>query len=470
MKVLRLYTLRLLLMALIVLSAATSCYDYDKQDVISETPVNYINVTLTVSASSAPMTRANTPLGGEDGDGREQGIETRENEVEGVTLIFYRNNVGINASAESAAVTPIDFVAYYTTTLVGDVSDRYSGELRYTTGERELKAPLSSDNEYHMLVVANANLEGLIVAGTTTLAQVRDMVRSSVYAGTGVGTNASLFVMTSEEDKLLSFGTGSYNQATNRRIFTFDNIHIERMAARIDFWAKNAAYATDYDHNGYLYSVGTTDHFVLTSITPFNLNMGSGNEYLFKRTSDASSPYLANETTSNWVIDLYTSGKTTAAHPEWMVSTLTTVESSLTNDYNITMEGSQSGIQKVENIDDIIIAYPKENTLNSSSPLYYYATGLAFEGYYYVNGAKTGGERRVYYHYLRHQGDAESYTAVKSPLDKSVTCGSTTPMSCGVVRNNIYRVSIGGITPDDRLILNIKVKKWDKFEHATIYM
>ena len=470
MKVLRLYTLRLLLMALIVLSAATSCYDYDKQDVISETPVNYINVTLTVSASSAPMTRANTPLGGEDGDGREQGIETRENEVEGVTLIFYRNNVGINASAESAAVTPIDFVAYYTTTLVGDVSDRYSGELRYTTGERELKAPLSSDNEYHMLVVANANLEGLIVAGTTSLAQVRDMVRSSVYAGTGVGTNASLFVMTSEEDKLLSFGTGSYNQATNRRIFTFDNIHIERMAARIDFWAKNAAYATDYDHNGYLYSVGTTDHFVLTSITPFNLNMGSGNEYLFKRTSDASSPYLANETTSNWVIDLYTSGKTTAAHPEWMVSTLTTVESSLTNDYNITMEGSQSGIQKVENIDDIIIAYPKENTLNSSSPLYYYATGLAFEGYYYVNGAKTGGERRVYYHYLRHQGDAESYTAVKSPLDKSVTCGSTTPMSCGVVRNNIYRVSIGGITPDDRLILNIKVKKWDKFEHATIYM
>jgi len=470
MKVLRLYTLRLLLMALIVLSAATSCYDYDKQDVISETPVNYINVTLTVSASSAPMTRANTPLGGEDGDGREQGIETRENEVEGVTLIFYRNNAGINASAESAASTPIDFVAYYTTTLVGDVSDRYSGELRYTTGERELKAPLSSDNEYHMLVVANANLEGLIVAGTTTLAQVRDMVRSSVYAGTGVGTNASLFVMTSEEDKLLSFGTGSYNQATNRRIFTFDNIHIERMAARIDFWAKNAAYATDYDHNGYLYSVGTTDHFVLTSITPFNLNMGSGNEYLFKRTSDASSPYLANETTSNWVIDLYTSGKTTAAHPEWMVSTLTTVESSLTNDYNITMEGSQSGIQKVENIDDIIIAYPKENTLNSSSPLYYYATGLAFEGYYYVNGAKTDGERRVYYHYLRHQGDAESYTAVKSPLDKSVTCGSTTPMSYGVVRNNIYRVSIGGITPDDRLILNIKVKKWDKFEHATIYM
>ena len=470
MKVLRLYTLRLLLMALIVLSAATSCYDYDKQDVISETPVNYINVTLTVSASSAPMTRANTPLGGEDGDGREQGIETRENEVEGVTLIFYRNNAGINASAESAAVTPIDFVAYYTTTLVGDVSDRYSGELCYTTGERELKTPLSSDNEYHMLVVANANLEGLIVAGTTTLAQVRDMVRSSVYAGTGVGTNASLFVMTSEEDKLLSFGTGSYNQATNRRIFTFDNIHIERMAARIDFWAKNAAYATDYDHNGYLYSVGTTDHFVLTSITPFNLNMGSGNEYLFKRTSDASSPYLANETTSNWVIDLYTSGKTTSAHPEWMVSTLTTVESSLTNDYNITMEGSQSGIQKVENIDDIIIAYPKENTLNSSSPLYYYATGLAFEGYYYVNGAKTDGERRVYYHYLRHQGDAESYTAVKSPLDKSVTCGSTTPMSYGVVRNNIYRVSIGGITPDDRLILNIKVKKWDKFEHATIYM
>jgi hypothetical protein len=40
------------------------------------------------------------------------------------------------------------------------------------------------------------------------------------------------------------------------------------------------------------------------------------------------------------------------------------------------------------------------------------------------------------------------------------------------VRNNIYRISIDGITADEtpQLQLRIVVKKWDKFEHEPIYM
>jgi hypothetical protein len=51
--------------------------------------VNYINITLSVSAGNEQLTRANAPVGGEEGDGRENGIDTRENEVDGVTVIFY---------------------------------------------------------------------------------------------------------------------------------------------------------------------------------------------------------------------------------------------------------------------------------------------------------------------------------------------------------------------------------------------
>jgi hypothetical protein len=47
-------------------------------------------------------------------------------------------------------------------------------------------------------------------------------------------------------------------------------------------------------------------------------------------------------------------------------------------------------------------------------------------------------------------------------------------MNFGIVRNNIYRVSIESIAPETdetpTVTLDIKVKKWDLFTHAPIYM
>jgi len=48
--------------------------------------------------------------------------------------------------------------------------------------------------------------------------------------------------------------------------------------------------------------------------------------------------------------------------------------------------------------------------------------------------------------------------------------GSTTAMKFGVVRNNIYRISINSIDKKGSLDLSIKVKKWDTFTHDWIYM
>jgi len=478
MKYLNLHIVRLLLMALIVLPVATSCYDYNHTDITDEFTDNnnWINVTISVSTSNTPKTRANKPQGGEDGDGRETGIETRENHVAGVTLIFFQHADGINASASEASSTTIDYAVYYTVTrddgYIPTSGTHLPGEIYYTTGEKKLGKNIDPKKTYHMLVVANANLTGQITAGTTTLAEVRDMTLYSVYSGTGIGLNASDFFMSSEKDLIIDFSYSTYDKTTNRNTYYLDNAHLERMTARIDYSAEGATYSTAYDHSGYVYNVtGTTDHFVLTSITPFNLNIGAGYEYLFKRTDDATNPYLADETTTNWVVDPYRSGKTTAEHPTWMASKLTDVESDISNAYNITMAASQTAKLNIDGNDVIVLAYPKENTLLTTSPLYYYATGLAFEGYYYSGGATTGGERRVYYHYLRHQGDKESYNAHRSPIDKTVTCGTAAAMNYGVVRNNIYRVSIGTINEEKGTItIKIEEEKWRHVDNPVIYI
>ena len=100
------HIVRLLLIALLVLPATTSCYDYGPEVVRGTSDSNYINVTVTVSTSVSPTTRG--PQGGENGDGREEGIETRETAVSGVTLLFFRQAVGINASEDAAESTKID--------------------------------------------------------------------------------------------------------------------------------------------------------------------------------------------------------------------------------------------------------------------------------------------------------------------------------------------------------------------------
>ena len=224
----------------------------------------------------------------------------------------------------------------------------------------------------------------------------------------------------------------------------------------------------------------------------------NGNEYLLKRTNDENNPYLAKETTSNWVLDPYsalTGGKNGTAHPDYLVSNLTDVKANMANRYNIilstcqtasteTAEGTKFSItDNGVTADNIIICYPKENTLNGNiTPLYYYATGLAFEGYYYkknaatdANGKFTGGTRKVFYHYLRHQGNQDAaYSALTDEtLSTTATCPTSPAMNYGIVRNNIYRVCIESITPVDddiKVTLLIKVKKWDKFVHEPIYM
>jgi len=477
-------------LAILMSSCQWMSEEYD-DEIADSNAAQYINITVSVSASNNPVTRAN-PTGGEYGDGPEKG-DDRENEVKNITLIFYQDNAGINTTSDDTKVCcvkkyevyPMDNTGTHTHK-EGESAELREMEVLYTTGDQKLEeTALEVGQTYKVLVVANATID---VSRGEKISVVRDKVLASVYTGTGVAVDATQFVMASETDAEIRLTEGVFYPSIattqkDRYVYYFDCIHIERLSARIDFWAKNGTYdATTYDHAGYVYDVsssGDGDKFVLTSITPFNLL--DGNEYLFKRTNDTSSPYLADETLLNWVYDPYTIGKTANSHPDYMKSKLDDVVTTFANDYNVTMTGQQVNKLTVSGSDDIIIGYPKENTLASgNSYLYYYATGLAFEGYYYKKGSTTSDDRRLFYHYLRHQGEKnEAYDAIKGSdaLDKTAVCpvpSTDVPaMNYGIVRNNIYRVSIESITPDEDGLfvkLLIKVKKWDKFVHAPIIM
>lgn len=498
--------------AISCLAMLTACTDDD----IDKAPnVNgcYINLAISVSNGNSHSTRAGEkPTGGENGDGREAGFE-RENTVSGITLILYKDGTGI--SINTASDPTLDLVRFFPVTnrnadAQGTSYTTKKEEAYYTTGDQPLgKHGLDMTATYHAIVIANApNVALSLKEGTSKLSDIRDKTLGSIYYGdeSKNADNCTNFVMSSEQDNTINFGSatltkdaaGDYHYDVSAQ-----PLMIERMAARIDFWAassngyKTSAENPNYTKPGYEYDVtgSTTDKFVVTGIVPFNLTNGDatyGNEYLLKRLrtniSDATTTsYLADETTTNYVIDPKTTTKLTATTPG-LTSSLkgvytligdgTKFESTTDNPYYHSIEsmhGSTTGrfsyTEGTKTAEDVVVCYPMENTLLPESKLYYHATGIAIVGYYYTNGTGPG-DRLVYLGYLCHQGDAASYDIAPytTPLATDATMGTTTAMKYGIVRNNIYRVSINGIDKKGVLDLKIKVKKWDPYTHSFIYM
>ena len=506
----KLHLLKCLLTVALAAPLLMSCYNYDQEEEMTDTSEKYINLKIAVSTGGQNATRAGEkPAGGEDGDGREAGF-IRENEVSGVTVMFYQNNAGINAT--DAATTMIDYCAYYSVTFdsrdeQGMNESPHKDEAIYTTGNRSLKGtPLDVTKSYHMIVVANLNLTSQIT-GTTTLATVREMVSSKAYNGSGKNIDATNLVMASEEDATIDFpSTTPTLDGPDHYIYNFSGIRIERLAARIDFWTKygaNVAYkattGTGTDVDGYEYQVykndteetpTSTDIFKLVAVVPFNVN--SGSEYYIKRTSKYDNfaarsseipSYLTHETTTSWVLDYYSSAaKTAAAHPTNLSNTLTAVQALAEDDAKwLFMKDVQATDKRyvLGEKDNIIVGYPMENTIDDNSPLYYYATGLAIYGYYYKNGIKDAAHttKMVYYGYLRHQGEGSgSYLAVEAAdLSTTETIYSLgrPDMNYGVVRNNIYRISIDRITQkgtEPKIKIKIEEEKWRHVDNPEIYI
>lgn len=492
MRLLRLHTLGMLLMALIVLPAVTSCYDYGQEENLPEVPPapatpKYINVTVSVSASENAFTRA--PKGGEYGDKTEEGND-RENEVKNVTLIFYEdddNNIGINTVSDQVKVKyvkrclmrriagddlPSDYEHTHKT---GESATAQGQEVLYTTGNQRLDdSALELEKPYKLLVLANSYVE---VNVGEKIKDVRDKVTNTVYTGSGVGEDATDFVMSSEADATvtLSNPTPEVTSSQISLVYYFPCIHIERLAARIDFDTTGGTY--DQDLGGYKYTITGGDIFVLTSVTPFNLY--AENEYLFKRVQNnwtdatTTTTYLGDETVdnnnvaNNYVVDPKTSLKNNSNTFYYFSSIASDFGSNI---YTHSMATSQTS--------PVIVCYAKENTLMPESQLKKYATGIAFTGEYYPSGIGGSHVTRTYYHYIRHQGEQnDSYEAkLWDELDKAGTganqpdvSAADVPMNIGIVRNNIYRISLKS-EGEGTLKVVVKETKWRHVDNPTIYI
>ena len=404
----------------------------------------YLQVKVTVDGSGDTRASRATkgPQGGEEGDGRETGLDN-ENKVNSLTVLLYKSDKD-DLSDDNAI---IEYV--YTFTNLNKVTPPTSGkDATYTTVPKEIDAAIVGKN-YHVIVIANADDMTSRCKGQK-IKDVRDLQMSKVCTRDADITKFSNFIMSSKKDATIDFS--KEGSETNPYLVEVD---IERLAARIDI-IPNATY--DDTGKGYYYNVmdGTNviGGFKLESVTPTKV-MTKG-EYLIKRVSSGktvpSVTYYGEElmdatskASTNYVVCPWTKDRTglTLSNAEGPIS------------YNV---------QNVASSKSYILDYVMENTTTDNAEAY--STGLIFKGKYYeetewdkaTTRPKTGvtGIDKEYTYTLRHSDPSGSGTTAD-------------PMHFGVVRNNIYQVKVEGVKGKSKgVTLTIHVVPWARYDHGEV--
>ena len=446
-------TITLSLLALLLVMSFASC----ASDTASDSPLPskdmkaYLQVKVTVEGSGdTRASRADKGSdGGEDGNGREQGIN-HENEVNSLTVLLYESDKKDIAEADAK----IDYV--YTFTGLTASTPSSGGNVTYSTGPREID-PVIVGKDYHVLVIANAGDMTSKCIGEN-ISVIRDMQMDKVCTRNDDIANFSDFVMSSKKDAKIDFsGKSGSGTGTESDPYLVD-VNIERLAARIDI-IPNATYV-DTD-KGYYYNVmdGTNviGGFKLESVTPIKV-MTKG-EYLIKRVSSdktvSSVTYFGLETkdadnkATNYVVCPWAKDRTGL--------TLSNAEgpTSLYNVKNTTSTSTAVGEASY------ILDYVMENTTTDNDEGH--STGLIFKGKYFETSdwdaikkqpkAGSTGTDKEYTYTLRHSDPSGSGTI-------------SDPMHFGVVRNNIYQVKVDGVEGKSKgLKLTINVRKWATYTH-----
>jgi len=442
-------TITLSLLALLLVMSFASCASDTTSDLLlpSKDMKAYLQVKVTVEGSGdTRASRADKePQGGEDGNGREQGIN-KENDVNSLTVLLYKS--GKDDLSDDNAI--IDYV-YTFTNLKKEKTPTSGSDATYTTVPKEIDAAIVGKN-YHVIVIANADDMTSRCKGKK-ISEVRDLQMSKVCTRDADITKFSNFIMSSKEDAMIDFT--KEGSATNPYQVTVD---IERLAARIDI-IPNATY--DKTNQGYYYNVmdGTNvvGGFKLESVTPSKV-LTKG-EYLIKRVSsdkDVSSvTYFGLETkdadnkATNYVVCPWTKDRAglTLAKAEGPASLYNVKKTTSTS----TTVGEAS----------YILDYVMENTTTDNAEDY--STGLIFKGKYYEASDWDATNHRPI---ASATGTDKEYTYTIRHSDPNGTGPSTAPMYYGIVRNNIYQVKIEGVVGKTKgLKLTIHVRKWATYTH-----
>lgn len=442
-------TITLSLLALLLVMSFASC----ASDTTSDLPLPskdmkaYLQVKVTVEGSGdTRASRAATePKGGEEGDGREKGIN-KENDVNSLTVLLYKS--GKDDLSDDNAI--IDYV--YTFTNLTKATTSTSGiDATYTTVPKEIDAAIVGKN-YHVIVIANADDMTSRCKGKK-ISEVRDLQMSKVCTRDADITKFSNFIMSSKKDAKIDFT----KEGSETDPYLVD-VDIERLAARIDI-IPNATY--DAASNAYYYDVkdgaNVIGGFKLESVTPSKV-LTKG-EYLIKRvSSDAAVSAVTyfgleemdatTKASTNYVVCPWTKDRTglTLAEAEGPTSF-----------YNVKKTTSTGTIADAS----YILDYVMENTTTDNAETY--STGLIFKGKYYESSEWDATNHRPI---ASATGTDREYTYTIRHSDPNGTGPSTAPMYYGIVRNNIYQVKIEGVVGKTKgLKLTIHVRKWTTYTH-----
>ena len=411
----------------------------------------YLQVKVTVEGSGdTRASRATSgPQGGEDGDGRETGLDN-ENKVNSLTVLLYKSDKD-DLSDDNAT---IDYV--YTFTNLNKVTPPTSGkDATYTTVPKEIDAAIV-DKNYHVIVIANAD-DMTSKCKVQKIKDVRDLQMSKVCTRDADITKFSDFIMSSKADATIDF-TKEGSETDPYLV----NVDIERLAARIDI-IPNAEY--DGTGKGYYYNVmdGTNviGGFKLESVTPSKV-MTKG-EYLIKRVSSnaavSSVTYFGEE-----LMDATSKASTNYVVCPWTnIHTSTSLSNAEgpTSLYNVKMTTSTS---TTAGDASYILDYVMENTTTDNKEAY--STGLIFKGKYYE---ETEWDKATTRPKAGAKSTDKEYTYTLRHSDPSGSGTKDDPMHFGVVRNNIYQVKVEGVEGKSKGIkLTIHVVPWARYDHGEV--
>ncbi len=271
---------RCLLLPLLILAG---CIEDEMHCPSAEEETTYPYVVLRIAVPSE-TTRSN-PMGGEEGNGREQGV-LNEDEIHNINVFFYNHEDGLDAPDN----TPILYSIYYN---LKNSSDPDNSVVSYEWKDEDAAA-----NPY----VANRYLE-LSFPGNSTTSDFAAGIKFAVVAKTGkltasdIGTlrdmrltkssdgfdakSADCFVMTTAFNREYRYGgktTGTNTLAMSGKNFS-GTTTIERMLGRIDLWYnanENAGISPETGSDAKIgnlsYEIEDTENLLLlTNILPVNV-------------------------------------------------------------------------------------------------------------------------------------------------------------------------------------------------------
>ena len=480
------------LLALLLVMPFASC----ASDTTSDLPVEndnskvFLSVSINVAGEDSKTTRADddktfepTPFGGEKGNGDHKG-ETYERAVSNMSMLFFHSDKTDLTDGE----TTIDRVIYFPT-----VTPDGKRTIAVEVDPKFLK-----DSNLRFLIIANAG--DLSDYRGRKLSEVRDQLITNVFERTtdakylesGDLDGYSAFVMSSYDQSSLEIKSGT---GTEEDPFIISH-SIERLAARIDIMPHVNRYQLDSEGLNCKYCYNVTQGtdiiggFVLEYVRPYN--MMDSKEYVFKRTAKNVSledlQYLGKETedasknSTNYVVDPTSTYKSKASYryPKntveyWAKDTYDdfykTHNAGKTHTFSKSTKATSSA--KVYNPETAfyILDYVKENTSFDNNEQY--ATGLVFKGKYYdISDWVVATDAEIKAGGSSHPKDGavgtyKAYTYVIRHSDPTGSGTTSDPMHYGIVRNNIYRVRIDGITGKgpDGMKITLNVRKWATYTH-----